>query len=71
MSSGAHVKSKTSPFESDLDRDPGIGQSKGAFATGADPDEIEGDNTVEGDVENDPNALGGIGKRGGLGRTNK
>lgn len=71
MSSSPHVKSRGSPFESDLDRDPGIGRSKGAFATGVDPDEIEGGNTVEGDVENAPNALGGIGKRGGLGRTNK
>ena len=71
MSSSQHVKSKGSPFESDLDRDPGIGRSSGTFATGEDPEEIEGDNTAEGDVENDPNALGGIGKRGGLGRTNK
>ena len=71
MSSSQHVKARGSPFQSDLDRNPGIGQSKSAFATGADPEEIEGDNTVEGDVENGPNALGGISKRDGLGRTNK
>ena len=75
MSSAKHMKSKGSPFASDLDRNPGIGQSKGAFATGANPEELElleADNTVEGDVENNPNApQGGIAKRGGLGRTNK
>ena len=75
MSSAKHLKSRSSPFASDLDRNPGIGQSKGAFATGADADELEqleGDNTIEGDVENNPNApQGGIAKRGGLGRTNK
>jgi hypothetical protein len=42
-----------SPFKSDLERNPGIGQSKGSFATGVPPEEIEGENTVEGDVEND------------------
>ena len=72
MSSSKHVKSKESPFESDLDRNPGIGQSSGVFALGEDAKELVGANTVEGDVENDPNApQGGIAKRGGLGRTNK
>jgi hypothetical protein len=37
----------------DLERDPGIGTSKGTFATGVDVDEIEGENTFEGDVDND------------------
>ena len=60
-----------SPFQSDLDRNPGIGQSAGAFATGADPEELDGDNTIEGDIENDTNAQGGIPKDGGLGRTNR
>lgn len=44
----------------DLDRNPGIGQSKGAFATGEDPDEIEGENTVEGDVDNDSTPTDGV-----------
>ncbi len=44
----------------DLDRNPGIGQSKGAFATGQDPQELEGENTVEGDLENDATANGGV-----------
>jgi len=55
----------------DLQRNPGIGASKGAFAaTGADPETIEADNTAEGDVMNDgakgggvnPSKVGGINK---------
>jgi hypothetical protein len=49
-----------SPFTSDLERNPGIGQSKGAFATGEDPELLEGENTVEGDIDNDANAQGGV-----------
>jgi hypothetical protein len=49
-----------SPFTSDLERNPGIGQSPGSFATGEDPELLEGENTVEGDVDNDANAQGGI-----------
>jgi hypothetical protein len=48
------------PFADDLERNPGIGQSKGSFATGEDPELLEGENSVEGDVDNDANALGGI-----------
>jgi len=46
----------------DLDENPGIGQSKGLFArTGSDDsDLIEGDNTVEGDTENDGGNAGGV-----------
>lgn len=56
---------------SDLERNPGIGSSKGAFArTGEDPETIEADNTSEGDVENDTNASGGV-DPDKLGRTNK
>jgi hypothetical protein len=43
----------------DLDRNPGVGQSKGAFASGRDPQEIGGENTVEGDVDNDSTANDG------------
>jgi hypothetical protein len=58
---GSHEKSgDQSPFASDLERNPGIGQSKGSFATGEDPETLEGENTVEGDVDNDVNAQGGI-----------
>ncbi len=55
----------------DLERNPGIGASKGAFAaTGVDPDAIEADNTAEGDVANDGAKGGGV-DPDKLGRTNK
>jgi hypothetical protein len=59
MSTSKHDKTDgPSPFKDDLERNPGIGQSKGAFATGEDPMGAEGENTVERDVENDADALG-------------
>ena len=59
------------PLQSDVERNPGIGASKGAFArTGADPEDIEADNTVEGDVVSDGAKGGGV-NPGKLGRTNK
>jgi len=72
MSSSKHpkVNEGDNPFPNDLERNPGIGQSKGSFAAGASPDLIEGDNTVEGDVENDVNPQGGVDENR-LGRTNK
>ena len=70
MTSSKHEKSDNEgPFTSDLDRNPGIGQSKGAFRTGGDPQVIEGENTVEGDIENDPDAAGAA-REDQLGRTN-
>lgn len=54
----------------DLERDPGIGQSKGTFATGEDPDEIAGENTVVGDVGNDSTNGDGVPQED-RGRTNK
>ena len=56
--------------DEDLRRNPGIGQSKGAFATGEDPEELEGENTFEGDVENDSDALGRV-NADRIGRTNR
>ena len=46
----------------DEDENPGIGQSKGLFArAGSDEGElIEGENTVEGDVENNADAAGAV-----------
>jgi hypothetical protein len=71
MSGSKHEKSSgPTPFKSDLERNPGIGQSKGSFATGEDPALIEGDNTSEGDVENDPSPIGSV-SEDKLGRTNK
>lgn len=58
------------PSESDLKRNPGIGASKGGFATGESPENIQGDNAVEGDVGNDAMPAGGINPRQ-TGRTNK
>lgn len=54
----------------DLERNPGINASKGTTMAGADPETIEADNTVEGDVANDTNPQGGI-ARTDTGRTNK
>jgi hypothetical protein len=54
-----HGKSE-SPFPDDLERNPGIGQSKGTFMTGEDPESIQGENTVEGDVDNDSTANDGV-----------
>jgi hypothetical protein len=57
----------------DEDQNPGIGQSKGLFArTGADDRDaalIEGENTVEGDTENDGTLGQGVSPRD-RGRTN-
>lgn len=71
MSTSKHPKSREgeTPFENDLERNPGIGQSKGSFMTGQSPEEIEGDNTVEGDIENDATLQGAV--TADEGRTNK
>jgi hypothetical protein len=67
-----HPKPSDQPIErdDDLDQNPGIGQSKGLFsrADSKDEDLIEGDNTVEGDTENDGGGAGGISPD--TGRTN-
>lgn len=44
----------------DLDCDPGIGASKGTTISGEDPHILSGENTSEGDVENDATADGGV-----------
>jgi len=62
MTGTKHEKDK-SPFTDDLERNPGIGQSKGSFMTGIPPEEIEGENTVEGDVDNDTTASDGVPQR--------
>lgn len=56
----------TTPTDADLKRNPGIGQSKGTAMGDFDPDLIEGESTVEGDVENDVNPSGAAdpGQRG-------
>lgn len=44
----------------DLERNPGIGMSRGMTAAGADPEDIAGESTFEGDVDNGTNANGGV-----------
>ena len=69
---------KRKAHDTNLDRDlrgnPGIGQSKGAYAREGAKDgsleDLEGVNTVEGDVENEANPFGGV-TEGKLGRTNR
>ncbi|TMJ50372.1 MAG: hypothetical protein E6G85_18440 [Alphaproteobacteria bacterium] len=59
-----HPKMKK-PSDADLQNNPLIGASKGATLAGASPDDLEdsqGANTMEGDLENDPNTAGGIDK---------
>ena len=62
MNSSKHDKGD-SPFADDLKSDPGIGQSKGTTMAGADSSEIEGENTVEGDIANDVGPNGEVNPR--------
>jgi hypothetical protein len=53
------------PTDADLKGNPLIGGAKGATRAGVAADELEeaeGENTIEGDVENDVNAQGGVDK---------
>jgi hypothetical protein len=54
--------------DEDLERNPGIGQSIGT-SQGGDVELIEGENTVEGDIDNSADAAGGV--KLDRGRTNK
>jgi hypothetical protein len=59
-----HAKTRT-PSDADLRSNPLIGGSKGTTMAAASPDDLEdvkGVNTIEGDLENDTNAQGGIDK---------
>ena len=62
--SNKHLRPDEMPVElqDDLERNPGIGSSKGLFAetSGKDADLIEGDNTFEGDADNDGGNAGGV-----------
>jgi hypothetical protein len=58
------------PTDADLKGNPGIGTSKGTTMAGEDPSAIEGDSTVEGDIENDTTPEGGIDPNQ-VGRTNR
>lgn len=67
--SGQHLKTKV-PSDADLAGNPGIGAAKGMTIAGGDPEEIAGENTFEGDVENEPNDQGGV-DPAHVGRVNK
>jgi len=73
MSSSKQLRPDEQPVElqDDLERNPGIGSSKGLFARegGEDAELIEGDNTFEGDTDNDAGVAGGVNMEEG--RTNK
>ena len=62
--SNKHFRPDEQPVElqDDLERNPGIGSSKGIFArtSGKDSELIEGENTIEGDTENDGGNAGGV-----------
>jgi hypothetical protein len=62
--SNKHPRPDEQPVElqDDLDRNPGIGSSQGLFARteSSDADLIKGENTFEGDTENDGGNAGGV-----------
>jgi hypothetical protein len=63
MTSSKHPLSgntPTPPTRDDLEVNPGIGSSKGTTMTGEDPHILQGENTDEGDVENDTDATGAV-----------
>jgi hypothetical protein len=69
MTQSKHPKAPVT--DTDLTRNPGIGESKGEFArSDANPDMVRGDNTEEGDVLNDVKPTGGVNPEQ-RGRTNK
>jgi hypothetical protein len=71
MTANKHPKTKPSDRpRSDLDTDPGIGTSKGMNRAGADPRELDGGSTFEGDVMNETTREGGV-DPDHRGRTNK
>lgn len=65
----SNLHRKTSrPTDKDLRENPGIGTSKGTSKAG--DEALDGDNTFEGDVENDVTRQGGVDPRQ-TGRTNR
>jgi hypothetical protein len=69
MSTNKHPKTAT-PTDADLKGNPEIGQTRGTTMAGAPPDLIEGESTVEGDVQNETNRDGSVDPNH-LGRTNR
>ena len=69
MTSSKQPKTRV-PTDVDLERNPGIGASKGTTMSGEDPDAIAADSTFEGDDENEQTREGGV-DPANVGRTNK
>jgi hypothetical protein len=69
MTDTKHETGANPKLDEDLKRNPGIGQLKGSFMTGIPPEEVEGENTVEGDTENNAGRAGQV--KIGKERTNK
>ena len=67
---GQAIDGTGSNLDRDLAQNPGIGQSKGAYAAGGDLADAEGENTLEGDVANDPGPQGQV-NPDRVGRTNE
>ncbi len=65
MTTSKHDKGP-SPFTDDLERNPGIGQSIG----GTTADDLDGENTIDGDVDNDVDQRTGGVPESLAGRTN-
>jgi hypothetical protein len=65
MSSSKHEKGQ-SPFTDDLERNPGIEQSPG----GTRAEDLDGENTIEGDIDNDVDQRTGGVPENLVGRTN-
>ena len=61
MTSSKHPK-KEKPTDKDLKQNPGIGQSAG-LQSAEDADVVKGENTFEGDTDNNTNRSGGIDPR--------
>lgn len=70
MANAQDKQTKDTNLDRDLRGNPGIGQSKGAFARGGNLADAEGENTLEGDVGNDPGPQGQV-NPDRMGRTNK
>ncbi|HEY1559547.1 MAG TPA: hypothetical protein VGF71_01515 [Caulobacteraceae bacterium] len=63
MTTSKHAPSGHTPTtlsRDDLKDNPGIGASKGTTITGENPHILQGENTDEGDVENDADAAGAV-----------
>ena len=69
MTGTKHEERTSAKLDEDLKRNPAIGQSKGSYMTGIPPEELEGENTVEGDTENNAGRFGQV--KVGKERTNK